>query len=277
MPVLKCPKCDSDNVLNDQCLKCGIVVSKYLKQMEEMEQIPPVVPPKYDVPLSPIRAAMKDPDAYRETLAKQKHQTKIITLVLLLLIAGGAFLSYRYIKQRASAFGGIYHRPDAYGMRLPDQGWSHYNPGDTMPFGLPSGRDGFYKGEQPERPDLLLVVYDDFVPVEVEEDPVQNQTDQLKDFIVEALSKKFKDAGYECDVKSMEPIGLPAGKGFVLHAELTPGRRMAPGHFLLRLSTEIDVLDGIRRQSGHPSGPARGSGRDRKVAQLHRLSYLNDP
>ncbi|HET6268049.1 MAG TPA: hypothetical protein VFG11_10065 [Acidobacteriota bacterium] len=231
MPVLKCPKCDSENVLNDQCLKCGIVVSKYMKQMEEMEEIPPIAPPKYAVPLSPIGAAMKDAGAYHESQAKQNRQARIILLIVFLLLVGIAFLGYRYVKQRASAFGGIYRRPDAYGMHLPDQGWSHYAAGDTIPYGLPSGKDGFYKGDQPDRPDLLLVVYSDYVPVEVAEDPAQIQTDDLKNYIQETLSKKVKDAGYECDFKSMEPVRLPAGKGFVLHAELTRGEEWRQATF----------------------------------------------
>jgi hypothetical protein len=231
MPVLRCPKCNSDNVLNDQCLKCGIVVSKYMKQMEEMEEIPPIAPPKYAVPLSPIGAVMKDAGAYRDAHVKQKTQAKIIALVFLLLIAGVAFLSYRYIKQRASAFGGIYRLPNSYGIRLPDQGWSHYAGSDTLPFGLPSGKDGFYKGKLPERPDLLLVVYVDYIPLEVAEDPAQTQTDELKDFVSEALCKKGEAAGYECDIQSMEPVRLPAGKGFLLHVEMTRGEEWREATF----------------------------------------------
>src|SRR5262245_58958157 len=125
---MQCPKCGSDQVINDQCLKCGIVVSKFAAQTSTVSFVAP--------PAETSSTGYRIPQAtvdHRTRLKKTKLQTQIIGIVMVLALIGSVYGAYRFLTHRAAAVSSLFKNQKLnYAMRFPETGskWNHYSEGD---------------------------------------------------------------------------------------------------------------------------------------------------
>src|SRR5580765_6803167 len=95
-----CPKCGSDQVLNDQCLKCGIVLSRYHKPGQPSSAPVSFVATTEDKPVGySIPAAI---------LEKQKLRSALVTVLVLCLVLLAGYSGYRFFLRRAAHYSGTY-------------------------------------------------------------------------------------------------------------------------------------------------------------------------
>src|SRR5687767_3812138 len=136
----RCPKCGSDQILNDECLQCGVLVSKaQITTSTNMKPISYVAPETTGAiqqhPTDPA-PAWRPPtqDRIVSVPVKSKRgeiERKLILLVIAVLLIGGGYQLYKFLTHKASSYSGYYRNNIYYfTVNLPQKGWSHFQPSD---------------------------------------------------------------------------------------------------------------------------------------------------
>jgi hypothetical protein len=231
MATTRCPKCGSDQILNDECLKCGVLVSRAhvttSTSMKPISYVAPettgAVPEAQNVSTSGWRPAFQDRVA-SVTVKEKKNQleTKIFWAIVLVLAAGGFYQLYRFLVHRASAYGG-YYRNDIYyfGMRLPDKGWSHFQPGDLKQKEFKDAHDAFYRGESPDNPDVTMLIWSEPLRSKVPQHFDEETSAKMLHSIEEEVQSRMTRAGLTCHITESKRRGIGTNDGFVVHAHVT--------------------------------------------------------
>jgi hypothetical protein len=181
------------------------------------------VPEAQNVSTSGWRPAFQDRVA-SVTVKEKKNQleTKIFWAIVLVLAAGGFYQLYRFLVHRASAYGG-YYRNDIYyfGMRLPDKGWSHFQPGDLKQKEFKDAHDAFYRGESPDNPDVTMLIWSEPLRSKVPQHFDEETSAKMLHSIEEEVQSRMTRAGLTCHITESKRRGIGTNDGFVVHAHVT--------------------------------------------------------
>jgi hypothetical protein len=231
----RCPKCGSDQVLNDECLKCGVLVSK--AHITTSTNIKPIsyVPPETTGPVAEQPQTAPFP-AWRPPVqdhvismpVKDKKgvmERRLLLLVIVLLLIGGGYQLYKFLMHKASAYGG-YYRNDVYyfTMNLPEKGWSHYRPRDLKTREFKDAHDAFYRGNDPDDPEITMLIWSE--PVTRRKVPRrldEGTAGKMLDSIEIEINQRMKDAGLQCEITESSRTSIGGNDGFVVHADVTKG------------------------------------------------------
>lgn len=211
-----CPRCGSDKIFNDECLKCGVIISRFM--------LPGEAPSPQDYPVigSPIRSAIENAEEHHRRMRQSRMQTRLISTGLLLLIFLGGLAVYRTIKKGAAAYTGPYKNSEhVFGLAFAETGWSHYSQGDLNDFGIGGVADAFWRGDDPDDPEILLVVHRGSVGMRLPDPFTGDAADQFQLATRDHLQELLESAGYGLDFTSEKRTSVGGNPGFVFLADAT--------------------------------------------------------
>lgn len=229
--MLRCPKCGSDQVVNDECLKCGILVSKAhittSTGMKPVSYVAPettgAVPEQPGAPSPSWRPPVQDHIVSIPVRPKRRGLEMFIWLLIFLAVAGGSFQLYRYLKHKASSYSG-YYRNDVYyfTVTMPDRGWSHFQSGDLKAREFKDAHDAFYRGDDLDDPEITMLIWSEAV----QKKKVPSYFDEgtaakLLSAIEDEILTRMVDAGLGCEITESKRKRIGGNDGFVVHADVT--------------------------------------------------------
>jgi hypothetical protein len=219
-----CPKCGSDQVLNDQCLKCGIVVSKFHKASQPVS----FVAPSRHSHKEHSYTISKETLQYEEVRKKLKLQSLMIGIGIVAVLALIVFIIWHFLSNQASVFSGVYRNPSVlYGIFFPEGGakWYHGRANNLDDLGLKDPQDAFYRGEDRDDPDLSFVVF-----IRSVQPLPEKLSDQQKDSMLEEeedlVLKRMKLAGVSCEIVDSGSRNVGGNDGFYMEAEIKPEEKV---------------------------------------------------
>jgi hypothetical protein len=214
-----CPKCGADQVMNDQCLKCGIIVSKFLL-VTQTSAVSFVASPtshkEYSYTIS------KDHINYEERRSKDKQQRILVGLGILAVLALTVFFIWQLISHRASEFSGSYKNGELiYGMHFPTVGqkWYHGKANNLESLGIKDPHDAFYLGEDRDEPEISMAVYvegHEFVPEKISTDRKEKLLAEAED----SLLARMRAQGVRCEIVDSYSQSIGGRDGIMIEAEI---------------------------------------------------------
>jgi hypothetical protein len=234
-----CPKCGSNRILNDECLACGIIISKFERAEKNASSPVSFVAPTLRSPS--LAAPGISDNQYKIALQKNKMYTRIFVCGFALLLAGATFFGFRHFRKTTSSYGGLYKNDrQIFALRFPDQGWSHYysNELDSLP--LKSPQDAFYSGKDRDDPEIFLGMWVHLLPQIIQPTISDTQRQDLFDMATDEILTKMEAAGLDCTITQSEF----RGNGAVLDAEIFRGQerlkaKIRTGYWMNRAYTLI--------------------------------------
>jgi hypothetical protein len=215
-----CPKCGSNRILNDECLGCGIIISKF--QRAEKNASSPVSFVAPTLPSHPAGASVITDNQYKIALQKNKMYTRIFVCVAALIVAGAAFFGFQHFRKSTSSYGGLYRNDrQIFNLRFPDQGWSHYYSHELDSLPLKSPQDAFYRGKDRDDPEIFLGMWIHLLPQMVQPSITDDQRQELFDAATDEILTKMEAAGFDCTITESEFLGT----GAVMDAEILRGQQ----------------------------------------------------
>jgi hypothetical protein len=224
-----CPKCGSDQILNDECLKCGVIVSKAQSAAAPAQ---PSVPKSISYvapgaqPASPAAPYSWRPATMQGTPSTRSSDftnlpRKIFYALLSLLTLGAVYQGYRYFAHQAASYGGYYRNTyEIFSLNFPEKGWFHYSPGYLKVPEFKDAKDAFYRGSDPDDPDVMMAVWTELIPNPVPERLDDNMAERLKTAIEDEVEKRMKKTNLECHITDSQKIFVGGNDGFVVYADL---------------------------------------------------------
>ena len=230
--MTRCPKCGSDQIVNDECLKCGVLVSKAhtttSTSLKPISYVPPeTTGPITDQPSAPA-PAWRPPVDHIASIPVQPHsrtKERIVWLIILVVFAFGGYKLYQYLKHKASAYGGYYRNDVHYfTITLPETGWSHYQSGDLKTREFKDAHDAFYRGNDVDEPEVTMLIWSEGVqkkkvPERFDEETATKMLSSIQDEILTRMA----DADLECEITEASRKKIGGNDGFVVHANVTRG------------------------------------------------------
>jgi hypothetical protein len=229
---MRCPKCGSDQILNDECLKCGVLVSKAQittsSSMKPISYVAPettgAVPEQKDASAPGWRPVPQDRVVSMPVKQKKGQvEKKLVLLLIMFLLVGGGYQLYRFVKYRASAYSGYYRNHMYYfGLTLPDEGWSHYQAGDIKAREFKDAHDAFYRGSDPQDPEVAMLIWSE--PVQKKKVPHifdEETSAKILNSIEQEISRRMEKAGLQCEITEASKKTIGGNDGFVVHANVT--------------------------------------------------------
>ncbi len=226
----RCPKCGSDQVLNDECLKCGVMVSKaHSTTSTSMKPISYVAPDSTatDPLQKDISAPVWRPPQERVVSIpvrprRGQLETNLVKLVILVLLVGGGYQLYTFIKNRASAYSGFYRNNIYYfGVMIPEKGWSHYQTGDIKAKEFKDAHDAFYRGSDPDDPEIAMLIWSEPVVKKKVPRVFDDETSEKMLQAIEAeILRRMEGAGLQCEITEASKTKIAGNDGFVVHANV---------------------------------------------------------
>ena len=230
---MQCPKCGSDQVLEDQCLKCGIVVSRYRAAASgggsstgttaggtrpvsfvaapAPDQLPAA---GYTIPASVIER--------NAALRKRKQQQMLVTagIVIVLLVVGN--LLYQFFHLRASHYAGLYKNGEMlFSLKFPEpeSRWYHYPAGEPDTPLYKGVLDAFHLGKDADDPEITIGVWRENIsplPERLEPQAASRLLSQAED----ALLQIMVDRGIDCTITNSETARAGENDGFRIDADI---------------------------------------------------------
>jgi hypothetical protein len=228
----RCPQCGSDQILNDECLKCGVLISK--AHITTSAGIKPIsyVPPETTAPV-PEQKGTSGP-AWRPPVQdrivsipvksrKKEIERKIVLIIITILLIAGGYQLYRFLKHKASAYGGYYRNNVYYfTLKLPDEGWSHYQTGDMQSREFKDAHDAFYRGDDMDDPEVTMLIWSERVQKKLVPRHFDDETAaKMLGSIEEEIIQRMDTAGLQCDITESSRKTIGGNDGFVVHADVT--------------------------------------------------------
>lgn len=218
-----CPKCGSDQILNDQCLKCGIVISKFAKASQPVSFVAPSRQSHKEHSYTISRETLQ----YEEVRKKQKLQSLLIGAGIIAGVVLIGFIIWQFLSNQASAYSGMYRNPTVlYGIFFPDTGkWFHGKANNLEDIGLKDPADAFYRGENRDDPDLTFAVFVRSVQPQPEKfSEVQKET--MLEEEEDLLLKRMKQENVSCEIVDSGSRNVGGNDGFYMEAEITQDKRV---------------------------------------------------
>jgi hypothetical protein len=215
-----CPKCGSDQILNDQCVKCGIVISKY--RAPGAEPVSFVAAPRqtelpapgYSIPASVIEQ--------QKVRAKSKRITQAIAVGMILAVVGFGTLTYRFLTHRASQYSGLYKNGRMlFLLKLPqkDSKWYHFREDESDSPLFKDAMDGFYRGDADD-PEIGLGIWLQKIPAQPDRFP-PGTVNQLQTQAEDDLLQMMVNHGIDCTLTTTELLRVGDNDGFRMDADIT--------------------------------------------------------
>jgi hypothetical protein len=228
--MVRCPKCGSDQVVNDECLKCGVLISKAHTTtstgMKPISYVPPETTGAIPEPPSeppPTWRPSVDPIASIPLKPRKRGVEKLVYLLILLFLIGGGYKFYRYLKHKASAYSG-YYRNDMYyfTVTMPKEGWNHFQSGDLKAREFKDAHDAFYRGDDLDDPEVTMLIWSEGVqrkkvPRRFDEPTAEKMLSSIQDEII----TRMEGADLECEITEAGRREIGGNDGFVVHANVT--------------------------------------------------------
>jgi hypothetical protein len=216
-----CPKCGSDQVVNGQCLKCGIVISKFLSAGQlSPEPVSYVAPSQAHKEYS--YTISKDHIDYAERRIRDQRQRALVGVAIVVVIGAVVFLIWKLLSESASEYSGVYKNGNLiFGLFFPPSTgpkWYHGKPGNLEKFGMKDPQDVFYRGE-PGEPDVVIAVY-----VKGGQYVGDRMGSELRDKLLSeaenSLLDRMQNEGVKCEIVDSRPYNVGARDGFMIEAEI---------------------------------------------------------
>lgn len=213
-----CPKCGSDQVLNDQCLKCGIVISKYTKSSQPVS----FVAPSRQSHKEHSYTISKETLEYEQVRKKQKFQTLLIGIGIVVALVLIVFIIWNFLSNRATAYSGVYKNPSVlYGMYFPGNGakWYHARANNLESLGIKDPADAFYRGEDRDDPDLSFAVFVRSVqplPDSLSEEQKQRMLEEEENLLI----RRMKLQSVSCEIVDSGSRSVGGKDGFYQEVEI---------------------------------------------------------
>lgn len=225
----RCPKCGSDQVLNDECLKCGVMVSKAhsttstsMKPISYVPQDATVPNPEQKDISAPVwRPAQERIVSITVPPKKSKIQQNLVKLLIMIFLVGGGYQLYTFIKNKASAYGGYYRNNVYYfGVTIPEKGWSHYQSSDIKKKEFKDAHDAFYRGSNPKDPDIAMLIWSEHLMKKVPRIFDEDTSGKILNSIKQEIERRMVAAGLQCEITEASKITIAGNDGFVVHANV---------------------------------------------------------
>src|SRR3990172_7097979 len=223
-----CPKCGSSQILNDECLKCGVIISKaHSASPPQQGGTKPVsyVAPPAQASSAPASYTWRPPTMQGPLPATARDvkrlQRSLIWTIISLLVLGGIYQIYQYFIHQAAAYGGYYRNTyHFFSLNFPEKGWSHYDPGALKAIEFKDAKDAFYRGKNPDNPQVVMAVWTEHIDNPVPERLDSDTAGRLKRAIEDEIIKRMKKASMECRVTDSAHVRIGGNDGLVIHADL---------------------------------------------------------
>ncbi len=216
-----CPKCGSDQVSNDQCFKCGIVVSKYLSAGQSSSQ-----------PISFVATSQshkeysytinKDHIEYQQRRTRDKWQRFLVGIGIFAFLGLIVFGVWHLLHQRASEYSGPYKNGELiYGIFFPTVGpkWYHGKANNLESLGIKDPHDAFYRGEDRDNPDMAIAVYVKGTK-SVPEKIGSNLESTLLAEAENSVKTRMREQGVKCEIVDSYLRNVGGRDGFMIEAEI---------------------------------------------------------
>lgn len=229
--MLRCPKCGSDQVVNDECLKCGVLVSKAHTTtstgMKPISYVPPEttgsIPEQPTGPHPAWRPPVQDTVVSIPVRPKKRRKETVVWLIVFAIAVAGGYQLYRYLKHKASAYSGYYRNNVYYfTVTLPKNGWSHFQTGDLRSREFKDAHDAFYRGNDMDDPEITMLIWSEAVQKKKVPRRLDDQTaEQMLSAIQDEILTRMHDAELECEITEAARKSIGGNDGFVVHADVT--------------------------------------------------------
>ena len=236
-----CPKCGSSQIANDQCGKCGIVISKHRADQSSsailtsgsISFVAPAasVAPAQSAGPSSAEAYSWKPLSIQETsaayLKAKKRSTlhrNILMLIVALAVSAIGYGTYRLLLLKASRFSGYYWNSRLrFALTFPEKGWSHYPKHQMGSLLFKEAEDAFYRGGSDQNPGILMGIWtgSDRIKHSVTFD--DSILEQMLQDLKEETTARMDELGFETEITGVERAGIGGSDGLVLWADLQKG------------------------------------------------------
>lgn len=228
----RCPKCGSDQILNDECLKCGVLVSKAhittSTGMKPISYVPPEttgpVPEQHSAPIPAWRPPIQDRVVSMPVKSKKGVlERRLVLLIIVVLLIGGGYQLYKFLMHKASAYSGYYRNNIYYFVvNIPEKNWSHYRPGDLKRREFKDAHDAFYRGSDPDDPEVAMLIWSEgIVTKKVPTRFDEGTAEQMLRSIELEITQRMENAGLHCEITESSRKMIGGNDGFVVHANVT--------------------------------------------------------
>ncbi|HSP06711.1 MAG TPA: hypothetical protein VLR94_06005 [Acidobacteriota bacterium] len=219
----KCPKCGSDQILNDQCLKCGIVVSRYRASGPAAGASPVsfvAAPTQNQQPSgSTIPASVLERQQVRR---RSSQKTMLVTAAVVGVLFMAGYFAYRFFLLNASHYSGLYKNGKLlFSLKFPesDSQWYHYQPGEPDSALYRGVADAFHRGKDPDHPDIVVGVLTESIAA-VPDRLDAGTASRMKSETEDALLQLMIDRGIDGTITNSR-ITRPGGNdGFRIDADI---------------------------------------------------------
>jgi hypothetical protein len=214
-----CPKCGSDQVANDQCFKCGIVISKFLDASQTSQPVSFVATSHSHKEYS--YSVSKAHVEYQERRVKDKWQRFFLGIGILVILGLIVFGTWHFLTERASEYSGTYKNGKLiYGLWFPPgPKWFHGRANNLESLGIKDPQDAFYRGENRDDPEVSIAVY-----VEDGEDVPEKISANLGATLLadaeDSLLTRMRARGVRCEIVDSYLHGVGGRDGFLIEAEI---------------------------------------------------------
>ena len=232
-----CPKCGSNQIANDQCMKCGIVISKHRSEQSSSGiltsgSISFVAPTSSVTPVQPAASpsgadAWKTPStgataaAYHQAQKRSAVQRNILALSLLIGVLAIGYASFRFFLQQASTFSGYYWNTRLrFSLEFPQKGWCHYRDSQMESLPIKEVKDAFYRGGSSRSPGVFMGIWTAYAtseyPGSFDDDTIDRM---LEDLETETMTR-MEQLGFQMETTDKGRTSMNGDDAIVLRADL---------------------------------------------------------
>jgi hypothetical protein len=241
-----CPKCGSIQILNDECLGCGLLLSKFQSISQTKDGASGI---SYVAPAQPgrINIVLATP--------KTDNRSKIILAIILVCLSSAGYYAYNLLLRQASAYGGYYKNGEKlFALNFPEKGWNHYYSPDLKQPEFKDASDAFYRGDDADDPEIVMAVWleplDAAVPDRLDEQTATTTLGKLE----QEITRRMERAKLQPLITSSKSMLIGGNHGFAVHADLMKGStrmktviycafNMNNGYTVQFIGKEEDVLE----------------------------------
>jgi hypothetical protein len=223
-----CPRCGG-TLVNGRCAKCNPLSKSSEVSRSFVKPISYVAPAATQTPVADRQRTWQTPTvqdtmAIRKMHQRSKQRSRLMTALVLLILAFAGYKVYEFFVREALSYSGYYWNEKLlFALTIPASGWAHYPDSQLQSLPIVGVQDAFYKGKDPDRPDLLMAIwtsydrggYNDVRAALSEEDMRQHAQDDL--------NTQMGKSGFSFDIQDTSKIILGLNPGFKIHGSAQRG------------------------------------------------------
>jgi len=258
-----CPKCGSTQIANDQCLNCGIVISKHRSDQSSSAiltsgSISFVAPAASVTPAQPSASpsdaySWKPPSAgdtaaaYHHAMKRSAIQRNILAFTVLIVVLAVGYGTFRFFMQKASSFSGYYWNNRLhFSLDFPEKGWSHYRDSQIGSVPMKEVKDAFYRGGSYRTPDVFMGIWTTYSTSEYATSFDDAVLDRKLDDLETDTMNRMEQLGFQTETMDSERTSMNSNDALVFRADLrkndTPYKTIIYVGYSKRTSYTIQFL-----------------------------------